>query len=111
MNILPQNVGLKEPSVSPRRWKTDQYNRRELKQFWEISKINCFAIDCDTAEYYSRVYYYLRKKGNPIATNDMWIAVTALQYNLALFSYDKHFRAVDGLITGNSIANFAIIPI
>jgi hypothetical protein len=28
-----------------------------------------------------------------------------------LFSYDKHFRAVDGLITGNSIANFAIIPI
>ena len=41
----------------------------------------------------------------------MWIAVTALQYNLALFSYDKHFRTVDGLITGNSIANFAIIPI
>jgi len=109
MNILPQNVGLKEPSVSPRRWKTDQYNRRELKQFWEISKINCFAIDCDTAEYYSRVYYYLRKKGNPIATNDMWIAATALQYNLAWFSYDKHFRAVDGLITGNSSADFAII--
>jgi predicted nucleic acid-binding protein len=51
----------------------------------------------------------LRKKGNPIATNDMWIAVTALQYNLALFSYDN--RAVDELVTGNSIANFAIIPI
>ncbi|OPF17376.1 hypothetical protein B1L04_15290 [Microcystis aeruginosa KW] len=59
------------------------YNRRELKQFLEISKINCFAIDCDTAEYCSRVYYYLRKNGNPIATNDMWIAATALQYNLA----------------------------
>jgi predicted nucleic acid-binding protein len=89
----------------------EEYNRRELKQFLEISKINCFAINCDTAEYYARVYSGLRKKGNPIPTNYMWIAATGLQYNLALFSYDKHFRAVDGLITGNSIANFAIIPI
>ena len=59
----------------------EEYNRRELKQFLEISKINCFAnakrslreIDCNTAEYYARVYYYLRRKGNPIPTNDMWI--------------------------------------
>ncbi|GBE72995.1 hypothetical protein myaer87_02220 [Microcystis aeruginosa NIES-87] len=95
----------------------EEYNRRELKQFLEISKINRFAnakrslreIDCNTAEYYARVYYYLRKKGNPIPTNHMWIASTALQYNLALFSYDKHFRAVDGLIKGNSRADFAII--
>ena len=95
----------------------EEYNRRELKQFLEISKINRFAnakrslreIDCNTAEYYARVYYYLRKKGNPIPTNHMWIAAMALQYNLALFSYDKHFRAVDGLITGNSSADFAII--
>ncbi|TRU33352.1 MAG: type II toxin-antitoxin system VapC family toxin [Microcystis aeruginosa Ma_MB_F_20061100_S20] len=57
----------------------EEYNRRELKQFLEISKINCFAnakrslreIDCDTAEYYARVYYHLRRKGNPIPTNDM----------------------------------------
>ena len=49
----------------------EEYNRRELKQFLEISKINCFAIDSDTAEYYARVYYYLRRKGNPIPTNDM----------------------------------------
>jgi predicted nucleic acid-binding protein len=89
----------------------EERNRSELSQFLEISKINCFAIDSDTAEYYARVYSGLRKKGNPIPTNYMWIAATALQYNLALFSYDKHFRAVDGLITGNSIANFAIIPI
>lgn len=89
----------------------EEYNRRELKQFLEISKINRLAIDSDTAEYYAKVYSDLRKKGNPIPTNDMWIAATALQYNLALFSYDKHFRAVDGLITGNSSADFAIIPI
>ena len=87
----------------------EEYNRRKLKQFLEISKINCFAIDCNTSEYYARVYYYLRRKSNPIPTNHMWIAAMALQYNLALFSYDKHFHAVDGLITGNSSADFAII--
>jgi predicted nucleic acid-binding protein len=61
----------------------EEYNRRELQQFLEVSKINCFAIDSDTAEYYARVYCGLRRKGNPIPTNDMWIAATALQYNLA----------------------------
>ena len=49
----------------------EEYNRRELKQFLEISKINCFAIDCNTAEYYAIVYCGLRRKGNPIPTNDM----------------------------------------
>jgi len=57
----------------------------------------------------NRVYYGLRKKGNPIPTNDMWIAATALQYNLALFSYDKHFQAIDGLKTGSGIADFKIV--
>ncbi|NCS09609.1 MAG: type II toxin-antitoxin system VapC family toxin [Microcystis aeruginosa G13-07] len=42
-------------------------------------------------------------------TNDMWIAATALQYNLALFSYDKHFQAIDGLKTGSGIADFKIV--
>lgn len=84
----------------------EEINRRELEQFLEISKMNCLAINSDTADHYARVYCGLRKKGNPIPTNDMWIAATALQYNLALFSYDKHFQAVDGLITGMAIADF-----
>jgi predicted nucleic acid-binding protein len=87
----------------------EERNRSELSQFLEISKINCFSVDSDTAEYYARVYRSLRKKGNPIPTNDMWIAATALQYDLALFSYDKHFQAIDGLRTGNCIADFRIV--
>jgi tRNA(fMet)-specific endonuclease VapC len=87
----------------------EEKNRNELNQFLEISKINCFSVDSDTAEYYARVYRDLRRKGNPIPTNDMWIAATALQYNLALFSYDQHFQALDGLITGNCIADFRIV--
>ncbi len=54
------------------------------------------------------VYRGLRTKGNPIPTNDIWIAATALQHNLGLFSYDKHFQAVDGLVTGTCLSDFMV---
>jgi predicted nucleic acid-binding protein len=86
----------------------ESINRSELNQFLGIEKVNCLAIDSDTAEYYAMVYQCLRKKGSPIPTNDMWIAATALQYNLALFSYDRHFQAVDGLCVGSILADFVV---
>lgn len=36
----------------------------------------------------------------------MWIAATALRHGLALFSYDGHFQAVDGLVVGSRLADF-----
>ena len=55
-----------------------------------------------TSLHYANVYRMLRSKGNPIPTNDMWIAATALQYGYALFSYDYHFRFIDGLLVGTN---------
>lgn len=86
----------------------EEQNRTRLHHFLEIEKVNCFAIDTETAEFYATVYRGLRKKGHPIPTNDMWIAATALQYDLALFSYDQHFRAVDGLVMGSCVEDFRV---
>ncbi|GGA56256.1 type II toxin-antitoxin system VapC family toxin [Okeania sp. KiyG1] len=83
-------------------------NRDELKLFLSIEKVKVFVIDNDTAEYYAMVYRSLRTKGNPIPTNDMWIASTALQHNLSLFSYDKHFQAVNGLVTGTCLSDLMV---
>ncbi|MEM1168889.1 MAG: type II toxin-antitoxin system VapC family toxin [Cyanobacteria bacterium P01_H01_bin.35] len=83
-------------------------NRSELQQFLSIEKVKVFVIDTDTAEYYAIVYRGLRTKGNPIPTNDIWIAATALQHNLGLFSYDKHFQAVDGLVIGTCLSDFMV---
>ncbi|MDY7005628.1 MAG: type II toxin-antitoxin system VapC family toxin [Cyanobacteriota bacterium] len=83
-------------------------NRGELKQFLSIEKVKVFVIDNDTAEYYVMVYRDLRTKGNPIPTNDMWIASTALQHNLSLFSYDKHFQAVNGLVIGTCLSDLMV---
>ena len=35
--------------------------------------------------------------GKPIPENDIWIAATAMQYNLTLITRDSHFNYVSGL--------------
>lgn len=81
-------------------------NRHELEQFLDSKRVRALDIEKATAECYAIIYRSLRQKGQPIPTNDMWIAATALQHGLALFTYDSHFRYVDGLSIGNRLSDF-----
>lgn len=81
-------------------------NRRELDAFLESSRVTLLTIDEGTAGFYAHVYFHLKRKGKPIPTNDLWIAATALQHGFMLFSYDRHFLEVDGLITGQRLMDF-----
>jgi len=74
-------------------------NKQELEQFLDSPRVDVISIDEITAEFYAQVYWNLKRNGNPIPTNDMWIAASALQHGLALFSLDGHFKKVDGLMT------------
>lgn len=75
----------------------EERNRSELIQFLKTSKVNQVIINTDTSEFFASIFKELRSKGKPIPTNDIWIAATAIQHDLAVFSYDKHFKNVDGL--------------
>ncbi len=79
-------------------------NREELQLFLQSSRIQIFSITSDTAKFYAQVYSSLRNKGKPIPTNDMWIAAQALENGCVLCTYDKHFKAVEGLVTGTTLA-------
>ena len=81
-------------------------NRRELEQFLGSDRVRLFAVGQITAGYYATVYQGLRRKGRPIPTNDMWLAATALEHNLAVFSYDDHFGLVDHVVSGRHLADF-----
>lgn len=83
-------------------------NLQELQQFCAARRVHFLPVDNITAEYYATVYRQLKSKGNPIPTNDMWIAATALQYGLAVFSYDRHLQAVDQLVVGKQLADFML---
>jgi predicted nucleic acid-binding protein len=84
----------------------EQENRQELEQFLASDRVDQIGVDLDTAEHYATVYRDLRRRGRPIPTNDMWIAATALQHGLAIFSHDRHFHEVPGLLIGSRLADF-----
>ncbi len=83
-------------------------NRNELKQFLQSSRVSIYGMTSDTAHFYSHVYLMLKAKGNPIPTNDMWIAAQALENGFAVCTYDKHFSVLDGLLTVSTFAELMV---
>ena len=79
----------------------EEKNRNQLSELFESEQISILFPDDQTLEFYSTVFASLRKKGTPIPTNDIWIAALALQYELPLFTYDKHFKSVELLTTAS----------
>jgi tRNA(fMet)-specific endonuclease VapC len=72
-------------------------NLERLRRFVAQPRVTLVPVTWTTADRYSRVYAALRRKGNPIPTNDMWIAAHALETGADLVSFDPHFRDVEGL--------------
>lgn len=54
-------------------------------------------VDQETTVHYARVRAELKKAGQPIPSNDLWIAAIVRQHRLPLMSQDKHFDVVPGL--------------
>jgi len=69
-------------------------NRRLLREFTESERVRIVDIDGETAEHYASIRNYLRGKGTPIPTNDLWIAASAAQHGLKVLSLDRHFKEV-----------------
>ncbi|HEC22264.1 MAG TPA: type II toxin-antitoxin system VapC family toxin [Chloroflexi bacterium] len=63
---------------------------------WSV-QVEVLPVDSVTARVFGEVHRQLRAKGRPIPENDIWIAATALQYQLEVVSQDDHFREVAGL--------------
>ena len=81
-------------------------NRSELARFLESPRVSVLPITADTADSYALVYISLRRKGQPIPANDLWIAASALEHGAGLLSLDAHFGCVDGLRLGRRLDDF-----
>jgi len=73
-------------------------NRAEMDEFLDSPRVSLIQLDEQTAEFYAKIYWDLKKKGKPIPTNDLWVAASAMRHGLALLTYDDHFDNIDGLI-------------
>lgn len=63
-----------------------------IEAFLRSCKI--LQVDFTTATTYGNIKAALAKKGKPIPENDIWIAATAIQHQLPLYTTDKHFSEI-----------------
>lgn len=82
------------------------HNRAELSRFIDSPRVEVVPVTALTADSYALVYAGLRRKGQPIPTNDLWIAACALEHGAAVLTLDAHFAHVDGLRVGRTLAEF-----
>ena len=66
-------------------------NERILTKFLNKDGVSVLCPDEQTTYFYADIYAYLRKRGTPIPTNDLWIAALVLQHNLTLYDRDSDF--------------------
>jgi tRNA(fMet)-specific endonuclease VapC len=78
-------------------WSDEKKYLNELDEFLYSPRLIIYEIDSETSEFYAKIYNELRIAGNPIPTNDMWIAALALQHGIKLLTNDRHFTKVAGL--------------
>ena len=69
----------------------ERTNRHELDAFLQSPRVRVAPIDSGTAQRYADILPYLRERGTPIPTNDIWIAACAMQWGLRLLTTDSHF--------------------
>ena len=77
----------------------EKKNRAILQEFLSSTRIKVVLIDEETSERYGFIASYLRRKGTPIPTNDLWIAASAMQHGLKVLTTDRHYLEVPQIIT------------
>jgi predicted nucleic acid-binding protein len=73
-------------------------NTALLTQFLSKSSVRVLNVTEETALRYAEIDVYLRKRGRPIPSNDVWIAAVALEHGLHLVTLDVHFREIPLLL-------------
>lgn len=69
-------------------------NGEQLVQFLASPRCGVAVIDEDTAQRYAVIHHYLRRRGTPVATADLWIAASAAQHGLTVVTLDTDFNKI-----------------
>lgn len=72
-------------------------NRDLLGEFVYHARVEVLPINWEIAEVYADIHDELLSRGNPIPTNDIWIAASSVGYGSTLVTFDKHFQRISSL--------------
>jgi predicted nucleic acid-binding protein len=67
-------------------------NLDTLRQFLASPRVRWVPLDDETGDRYSIIHDTLRRAGNPVPSNDVWIAASAMQHGLRLLTTDPHYQ-------------------
>lgn len=74
-------------------------NEHTLTDFLNRPGVEVFYVEDQTAIVYGTFFQYLRSRGTPIPTNDIWIAALTHQHTRVLLARDKHYRHLPQIVT------------
>lgn len=99
---LSQAQGIAIPSIvlGEFRFGIIQSRKRAEYEDWLSDAITDASVLCpddETARIYALTRLDLKRRGRPIPYHDIWIAASALQFNLPVLSNDTHFDEIDGI--------------
>jgi len=72
-------------------------NLAVLSAFLAKTTVEVLNVTEETALLYGRIRNDLRGRGEPIPTNDTWLAAQAMERGAVLVTYDGHFDRIAGL--------------
>jgi len=75
----------------------EKENRTILEDFLDDYTTEIVEATKESAEIYSQIKVFLRRKGTPIPNNDVWIASNVIESGAVLITYDRHFLKIPGL--------------
>ena len=72
-------------------------NNQLLDRFMTQSSVVMINLSDKTPVLFAEIYSELRKTGQPIGQNDLWIAALTREYGLPILTRDNDFKRVSGL--------------
>ena len=69
-------------------------NAAQLREFLAQSVVKIVKVDDDVARIYGEIVVDLRTRGEPLPTNDIWIAATAARAGATVLTFDARFGAI-----------------
>jgi tRNA(fMet)-specific endonuclease VapC len=77
--------------------KKEKENKDILQKFLFKHTVKILHATAETAEVFGTIKFNLKKAGNPLPINDVWIAAHGIETGSVLITYDEHFKKVAGL--------------
>ena len=72
-------------------------NSATLDRFLAVDRVSVLNVTAQTARLFGEIATLLRRQGNPIQQDDMWIAALCKEHGYILATADRGYRHVLGL--------------